>query len=108
MHGSERRDGPEPTLLSLGDSGKLVGSRRWSVVQWFVVLTILQQPVGFFRWGRGTRVQLPLSCRFSCWHGHCLFGERIWVATGHTDRGSQCERQHFRTGAIASRIARFD
>jgi len=38
----------------------------------------------------------------------CLFSERIWMATGHTDRGSRCERQHFRTGAIASRIARFD
>src|SRR5260370_15621646 len=75
------------TLLSLGDSGKLFGSRGG---------------VG------GTPVQLLLSCRFSYWHRHCLFSERIWMATGHTDRGSRCERQHFRTGAIASRIARFD
>src|SRR5258708_26110090 len=75
------------TLLSLGDSGKLVCSRGG---------------VG------GTPVQLLLSCRFSYWHRHCLFSERIWMATGHTDRGSRCERQHFRTGAIASRIARFD
>src|SRR3954453_8868901 len=32
----------------------------------------------------------------------------MWMATGRTDRGSRCERQHFRTGAIASRITRFD
>ena len=58
--------------------------------------------------GRGTPVQLLLSSRLSYWHRHRLFSERIWMATGHTDRGSQCERQHLRTGAIASRIARFD
>ena len=58
--------------------------------------------------GRGTPVQLPHSYRFSCWHRHCLFSERIWMQTGHKDLGSRCERKHFRTVTIASRIARFD
>src|ERR1700675_1165233 len=44
--------------------------------------------------GRGTPVQLLHSCRFSCWHRHCLFSERIWMATGYTDRRSRCERKH--------------
>src|SRR3954453_12890779 len=70
--------------------------------------SVIRQTLWQQRLGRGTAVQLLLSYRFSYWHRHCLFSERIWVATGHTGREPRCQRQHFRTGAIAPRIACFD
>ena len=53
----------------------------------FVVLIILQQPVRLFRRGRGIPVQLLFCCPFSHWRRHCVFGERVRIAAGHTDRG---------------------
>ena len=61
------------------------------------VATLLAEP-----WG--TLVQLPISFHFSVWSRRYLFGERIWMATGHPEQGSKCELQHFRAGAIASKM----